>query len=222
MQAQQMDEEQWAIAHDIAFELVDRGTDPNELGKVIAFMRRARDSDNAKDRLMSLVQRMADSRNALIRSQQTQRFYRNIKEACQQHLRGINEAEELLHILGWSLRLMRYYRVEPKRAAEEQRGPRSTKGQQKTPQQRLRVQKPQLTQAPKPPTQPEKPKFKVGDRVSATILKKDGFKVTVQLQTDDKEEVVFERPYYPGLVGARIKVRVQAVNASGQVTQVIP
>lgn len=222
MQTQQMDEKQWAIAHDIAFELVERGTDPNELSKVIAFMRRARDDDNAKDRLMSLVQRMADSRNALIRSRQTQRFYRNIKEACQQHLRSINEAEELLHILGWSLRLIHYYRAEPKRAAEEQQVPRPTKGQQKTPQQRRRVQKLKPTQTPKPPTQPEKPKFKVGDKVNATILKKDGMKVKVLLQTDDKEEVVFERPYYPGLVGARIKVRVQAVNASGQVTQVIP
>ena len=36
-----MDKERWSIAHDIAFELVDRGTDPNELGKVIAFMRSA-------------------------------------------------------------------------------------------------------------------------------------------------------------------------------------
>ncbi len=107
------------------------------------------------------------------------------------------------------LRLMCYYRVEPKRATEEQRAPRSTP-------------KSQPTQIPKPPPQPEKPRFKVGDRVNATILKKDGMKVMVQLQTSYTEEVVFERPYYPGLVGAQAKLRVQAVNESGQVTQVIP
>lgn len=207
-----MDKKLWTIAHDIAFELVDRGTDPNELGKVVAFMRRHQGDNNAKNRLMSLVQRLANSHNALIRSRQTQRFYRNIQEACQEHLRDSSDTTELLFILGWSLRLMRYYRVEPKRAAEEQRRPQE---QQQTP-------KPRLMQTPPPAKAPEKPKVKVGDRVNATILKKDGMNVMVQLQTSYKEEVVFERPYYPGLVGAQIKLRVQAVNESGQVTQVIP
>ena len=47
-------------------------------------------------------------------------------------------------------------------------------------------------------------------------------KVTVQLQTDENEEVIFERPYYPGLIGAQIKVRILAVNQNGQVTEVVP
>ena len=33
-----MDKKHWSIAHDIAFDLVDWGTDPNELGKVVAFV----------------------------------------------------------------------------------------------------------------------------------------------------------------------------------------
>ena len=207
-----MDKARWSIAHDIAFELVDRGTDPNELGKVIAFMRQHRNDKESKGQLMLLVQRLANSRNALIRSRQTQRFYQNIQDACEEYLRDITHSDELLLILGWSLRLMRYYRVEPERAAEEQRRP----------QERQQTPKPRLIQTPPPAKAPAKPKVKVGDRVNATILKKDGMKVMVQLQTNYKEEVVFERPYYPGLVGAQIKVRVQAVNKSGQVTQVIP
>ena len=220
MQTLQMDEKQWAIAHDIAFELVDRGTDPNELGKIIAFMRRDRDN-SAKDQLMSLVQRMANSNNAPIRSRQTQRFYGNIQDACKKHLQGIDETDELLRILGWSLRLMRYYHVEPKRAAEEQRTPRPAEEQQKVSQQ-LHVPKQQATQTTKPLKQAEKPKVKRGDKVNATILKKDGSKVTVRLRTDHNEEVVFERPYYPGLVGAQIKVRVLEVNEDGKVKEVIP
>ena len=207
-----MDKKRWLIAHDIAFELVDRGTDPNELGKVIAFMRRHQGDNDAKNRLMSLVQRMANSRNALIRSRQTQRFYQNIQDACQEHLRDIRHPDELLLILGWSLRLMRYYRVEPKRAAEEQRPPQAPK---QTP-------KPRPTRTPQPPKAPEEPKVKVGDRVNATILKKDGMKVTVRLQTDENEELVFERPYYPGLVGAKVKLKVMAVNEKGNITKVIP
>lgn len=107
---------------------------------------------------------------------------------------------------------MRYYRVEPERAVEEQRRPQA---QQQTPE-------PRPTQTPQQLKEPEKPKIKAGDRVNATILKKDGFKVTVQLQTDENEELVFERPYYPGKIGAQIKLRVQGVNESGQVTKVIP
>ena len=156
-----MNKKQWSIAHDIAFDLVDWGTDPNELGKVVAFMRRYKDEGDAKERLTSLVQRLANTRNALIRSRQTQRFYQNIQEACETHLHDVSDTSEILTILGWSLRLMRYYRIEPERAAEEQRRPQA-------PQQTL---KPRPTQTPQPPKAPEKPKTKVGDRVNATILK---------------------------------------------------
>ena len=207
-----MDKKQWSIAHDIAFDLVDWGTDPNELGKVVAFMRRCKGEDDSKDRLMSLVQRLANTRNALIRSRQTQRFYRNIQEACETHLHDVSDTGKILTILGWSLRLMRYYRVEPERAVEEQRRPQE---QQQTPKQRP-TQKPQLAK------EAEKLKTKVGDRVNATILKKDGFKVTVQLQTDKNEELVFERPYYPGLIGAKVKLRVTAVDNTGKINGVIP
>ena len=107
---------------------------------------------------------------------------------------------------------MRYYRVEPERAAEEQRRPQA-------PSQTPRTRPTQTQQLPQAP---EKPKFKVGDRANATILKKDGFKVTVQLQTDENEELVFERPYYPGVVGSKVKLRVTGVDAAGKINKVIP
>jgi hypothetical protein len=222
MQAQQMNEKQWSIAHDLASDLVDYGTDPNEFGKVAAFMRRYQKADNAKNQLMLLLQRLANSNNAPIRSGKTQEYYQDIQESCQKHLSSISEPDELMLILGWCMRLMRYYRVEPKRAAEAQRRPRQTEGQQKRLQQQHQEQKPQPTRTPKPPKQPEKPKFKVGDKVNATILKKDGSKVTVRLQTDGNAELVFERLHYPPHVGEKIKVRVQGVDGTGKVSKVIP
>ena len=204
-----MDKKLWTIADDIAFELVNRGTDPNELDKVIAFMRRHEADHDAKNRLMSLVQRLANSHNALIRSRQTQRYYQNLREACQEHLRGISDPTELLLILGWSLRLMRYYRIEPKRATEEQRAPRPTP-------------KSQPTQMSKPPPQPEKPKFKVGDRVNATILKKEGHKVMVRLQADTNEEIVFDAPYYPQPVGKAVKLKVAGLDGAGKISKLAP
>ena len=208
-----MEEKQWAIAHDIAFELVDRGTDPNELGKVSAFVRQNKAESDIKDRLTSLVQRLSSTRNALIRSHQTQRFYRNIQESFEEHLHDIEDTTELLLILGWSLRLMRYYRIEPKRAVEEQRP--------QQPKQERTAQKPNIIPLPLP-EEKVKPKIKVGDRVNATIVKKDGFKVTVQLDTDNKEELIFERPYYPGVVGAQVRLRVLGINEDGHVTNVVP
>ena len=207
-----MEEKQWSSAHDIAFELVDRGTDPNELGKVIAFVRQNKAESDIKDRLTSLVQRLSSTRNALIRSHQTQRFYRNIQESFEEHLHDIEDTTELLLILGWSLRLMRYYRVEPKRAVEEQR---PQQAQQQKPKQSS-MKSVFLKQ------ETEKPKIKTGDRVNATIVKKDGFKVTVQLDTDNKEELIFKRPYYPGVVGAQVRLRVLGINEDGHVTNVVP
>ena len=207
-----MDKRQWEIAHDIAFDLVDWGTDPNELGKVIAFIRRHKGESDAKSRLMSLVQRLANTQNALIRSRQTQRFYRNIQEACQKHLRDISDTNEILTVLGWSLRLMRYYRVEPERAADEQRRPQEPR---QTPEPRS-AQRQQLPKAP------EKPRVRVGQKVNATILKKEGSQVTVQLQTGENEELVFEGPYYPKKVGEKVKLRVTEVNAAGKINKVIP
>lgn len=207
-----MKQRQWNIAHDLAFDLVDWGTDPNELGKVVAFVRRNKQEDKIKDRLTPLVQRLSNTRNALIRSRQTQRFYRNIQDAFEKHLHNIEDTKELLLILGWSLRLMRYYRVEPKRAIEEQLPQKPEQQKPKQPSMESAFLKPEV----------EKPKNKVGDRVNATILKKDGFKVTVQLDTDEKEELIFEKPYFPGAVGAQVKLRVLGVNENGQVTRVVP
>lgn len=203
MQTQQMNERQWEIAHNIAFDLVDGDTDPNEFGKVVAFVRRHQDDNDAKFLLMSLVQRLANSRNALIRSRKTQGFYRNIQEACRKHLRDISDPAELLLILGWSMRLMRYYRVEPTFVIEE-----------------LPPIRPHTPPPPVP--EPEKPKVEVGDRVNATVLKKQGSQVTVQLQTEHNEELTFEQPYYPGQVGKPVRLRVQAVDGEGKVTKVIP
>ena len=46
--------------------------------------------------------------------------------------------------------------------------------------------------------------------------------MTVRLQTDENEKIVFEGPYYPGLVDAKVKLKVMAVNEKGHVTKVIP
>ena len=208
-----MEEKQWSIAHDIAFDLVDRGTDPNELGKVIAFVRQNKAESDIKDRLTSLVQRLSSTRNALIRSHQTQRFYRNIQESFEEHLHDIEDTTELLLILGWSLRLMRYYRVEPKRATEEQR-PQERKQEQPE-------QKPKIIPLPLPEEKP-KPKYIEGTTLKAKVLKKQVGKVTVELQTDDKQEIAFETGWFRENVGDEVNVKVTSVDDNGNIKKVVP
>lgn len=205
----QMNQERWTIACNLAFDLVEQEADVNEFGKVFAFMRQYRKADNAEELFMSLLQRLANSDDAPIRSGKTKEYYEAIQASCQKHLSDISDADELMLILGWCRRLMYYYKVEPKRASEEQLQPSPTEKQQKS------------TQPPEPPKQPEKPKIEVGTRVHATILKKTGFEVTVRLQTDENEELVFHS-YFPHPIGATVKLKVMKVDAEGKIKQVIP
>ena len=207
----QMNEKQWGIAHNLAADMVKQGTDPNEFGKVVAFMRQYRGEANAKDLLMLLLQRLVDSPNAPIRSDQTPEYYQKIQNACKEHLSDVSDTSELMIVLGWGMRLMRYYRAEQGRAFGEQR-----------PQKPKQRPKPASVQTPQPPKEPEKPKLKVGDRVNATVLKKGAIDVTVKLQTDEKEEIVFGYPYYPGKVGEQVRLKVLNVNQNGEITKVAP
>ncbi len=212
MQTQQMNDNHWKIAHDLASELHNSGTDVNEFGKVVAFMRRYQKAGDTIEQFILLLQSLANSGDAFSRSNATPQYLKSIKSYCDKHLKDISDVDELMLILGWCRRLMYYYREEPKRAAKAQMPP----------QQQHRIQ----TQAPKQPVlakkEEDKPKIAVHDKVDATIKKKEGINVTIQLDTDHKEILIFERPYYPRQVGDQIKVRVQGVNDKGQVTKVLP
>ena len=208
----QMNENLWSIAHNLAYEMHEHNVDVNEVNKVIAFMRQYHKVDDALDKFKSLLQQLAYSDDAPIQSGRTRDYYEDIQECCQKHLDNISDPNELLLILGWSRRLMYYYEVEPKRAAEEQLPApvrEQTLGQNPT-------------QTPQLPKEPEKPKVKVGDRVNATVLKKDAIKVTVRLQTDEKKEIVFEYPYFPGKIGEQVRLRIVALDPEGKIKKVAP
>lgn len=208
----QMNENLWSIAHNLAYEMHEHNVDVNEVNKVIAFMRQYHKVDDALDKFKSLLQQLAYSDDAPIQSGRTRDYYEDIQECCQKHLGNISNPNELLLILGWSRRLMYYYKVEPKRAAEAQLPPQQ--------QYQIQTQVPKQTVVEK--KEEDKPKIAVHDKVDATIKKKEGINVTVQLDTDSKEILIFEYLYYPKQVGDQIKVRVQGINDKGQVTKILP
>lgn len=107
---------------------------------------------------------------------------------------------------------MRYYRVEPKRAAEEQLPQKP----QPEPEVKTKI-------IPLPlPEEKVVPKVKERGKVNATVLKKEGVKVTVQLQTDENEELTFETGFYLPNVGDEVKVKVQTVDTDGKIKKVTP
>ena len=105
------------------------------------------------------------------------------------------------------------HRVESKSTTKQLPKPKSKRNQ---------TWKLQNTQPSKPLQLLEKSKIKLGGKVDALILKKDGIKVTVQLQTDHKEEIIFEYPYYPKRIGDRVKLKVIGIDNTGRIKRVIP
>ena len=213
MSTLQMNETRWSIAHDLAHDLHEQNVDKNEVKKVTAFMRQYHKAEDAFAKFHSLLQQLANSKDAPIQSNQTQVYYKNINACCQKHLKDINDPTELLLILGWCCRLMHYYEEDAKRAVEEQL-PQQPKQQQTE-------QQPKIVPLPLP-EEKVKPKYIQGNKLKAKVLKKQFPKVTVQLQTDEKQEIAFEVGWYPKNVGDEVNVKITSVDDNGNIIKVAP
>lgn len=94
----------------VARALVDRGTDMNECAKVATYAR----THLSGRQFFRLIDTMVKDGRYLVRSGQTLDYYHNLQEVCRQHLEAYRNAQgdqavELAEILGWTVRLMRYY-----------------------------------------------------------------------------------------------------------------
>lgn len=98
------------MAEKIALELAGSKTDPNEVAKVLSHLVTHRNGHEIFTFLRTVVQ---DGR-AVIRSGRTLDYYREIRRVCDKYLSPYRDKpDEMAQILGWAVRLMRYYRVEP-------------------------------------------------------------------------------------------------------------
>ena len=101
------------VANVIAQSLVARGTDPNEVSSVLATLREQEDGPQFFRFLDTVVR----EGRAVVRSGRTLDYYRHIRDVCHEHLTPFqDEPEKMAYILGWAIRLMRYYRVESQSA----------------------------------------------------------------------------------------------------------
>ncbi|MGB5962502.1 MAG: hypothetical protein WBG73_17680 [Coleofasciculaceae cyanobacterium] len=102
---------QWKMAHAIAQTLVQEETDVNELGKAIAYLRSHTNRHNAGTKFFDYLKTLAKNGRQIGHSQRTSDYYENIENACSKYLKAYQDnATIMLQILGWTSRLMRYYK----------------------------------------------------------------------------------------------------------------
>lgn len=101
-------------AHNLAITLVKKETDVNELGKAIAYLRSIVNQPDATKRFFKYLKTLVTNGRQIGHSGRTTDYYRNIEQACNQHLQSEQlGASDMLKILGWAMRLMRYYKTTP-------------------------------------------------------------------------------------------------------------
>lgn len=93
-----------AMANDLAGSRVD----PNEASKTLAYLRHVQTPDD----FFSYLQLVVSNGRAVIRSNQTLDYYRSLLTASERHLRDLS-VPEMQQVLGWAIRIMRYYRAVP-------------------------------------------------------------------------------------------------------------
>jgi hypothetical protein len=101
-------------ARALAQDWVRQGIDLNEAGKMLAYLR----STHNWRGCLELMQRLATT--GTVRSQQTRRYYKGLREACLRHVGEGTDADEAERIMGWAFRLGRYESI--KSAPVAQRG----------------------------------------------------------------------------------------------------
>ncbi|MEH1901606.1 MAG: hypothetical protein V7L04_09365 [Nostoc sp.] len=102
------------LAHNLAITLVKEETDVNEVGKVIAYLRSIVEQPDAGRRFFSYLKTLVTNGRQIGHSGRTTGYYRSIERACNQYLQSQQaNAQTVLKILGWAMRLMRYYKVSP-------------------------------------------------------------------------------------------------------------
>ncbi|MBX9256487.1 hypothetical protein H1Q63_21610 [Desmonostoc muscorum CCALA 125] len=102
------------LAHNLAITLVKEDTDVNEVGKVIAYLRSIVGEPDAGRRFFTYLKTLVTNGRQIGHSGRTTDYYRSIERACNQYLQSEQKnAQTMLKILGWAMRLMRYYKVSP-------------------------------------------------------------------------------------------------------------
>lgn len=113
-QAESLTEIESQIANNIAITLVQENTDVNEFGKAIAYLRSIINQPDPGSRFFTYLKTLVNHGRQIGHSGKTLGYYRNIEHTCSKYLQNYQKnAHSMLKIMGWAMRLMRYYKVSP-------------------------------------------------------------------------------------------------------------
>lgn len=106
-----LSEREWQLAHIVAQQLVLAKADANELGKAKSYLRVVADQADAGQRFFRYLETLAKQGDRIGHSKQTKEYYDSMSNICQKYLQEeSNNIASLMQIVGWSFRLMRYYK----------------------------------------------------------------------------------------------------------------
>lgn len=204
-----MTEADWQIAHAIAQTLVQQEMDVNELGKAIAYLRFAiqQNPENAGTRFFKYLNTLVSQGKSIGHSGKTPQYYRNLDKACSSHLHTYQTKPLiLLHILGWTARLIRYYKEggvigEPLTIT------------QTTPAATTQVQDSERQAEIRAIAQDQN--FKVGQQIAATVKNVKGKEVTYELPGGIKLTVKEPKKYGELSVDDSVQVEILELRENG-------
>ncbi|AFZ42909.1 hypothetical protein PCC7418_0688 [Halothece sp. PCC 7418] len=106
-----LSDHEWDIAHAIARDLVSEKTDHNEVKKILEYLRKFKSKPKLGESFFQYLKTLAKKADQFGHSKQTPIYYRAIETTCNKHLIDYQDQPQLmLEILGWTTRLMRYYK----------------------------------------------------------------------------------------------------------------
>lgn len=111
-----LSERQWQAAHNFAMSLVESQGEINssskgittELNRAIAYLRACR-SKQKPIQLLNYLTAFIKNGDRVGHGRNNKEYSQCIKDACEKYLEKYLDSEEILPILAWSCRLMRYY-----------------------------------------------------------------------------------------------------------------
>lgn len=204
-----MTEADWEVAHTIAQTLVQQEMDVNELGKAIAYLRFAiqQNPKNAGTQFFNYLKTLVKQGKSIGHSGKTPEYYRNLDKACRSHLQPYQAKPLiLLHVLGWTARLIRYYKeggVIGEPLTTPQTAPAATtQGQESQRQAEIRA----IAQ---------NQNFQVGQQVEATVKNIKGKEVTYELPGGIKLTVKEPKKYSELSVEQTVQVEILELRENG-------
>ncbi|MEH2022864.1 hypothetical protein [Nostoc sp.] len=184
------------LAHNLAITLVKEETDVNEVGKVIAYLRSIVEQPDAGRRFFSYLKTLVTNGWQIGHSGRTTGYYRSIERACNQYLQSQQaNAQTMLKILGWAMRLMRYYKVSPIEEISISQSPQV---------EQISERQAEIAEVA------SNLKFNVGQILDATVIGKKGNKVTYEIL--EKIKLTEKEPKKAEFISEGQIVRVEVVD----------